>query len=116
MEKTAKKRKFPPSPPKKLEAAVRDWEWTWTKAVLFSLGFAFFILFTQAVIPSFWFYFSEGTLGWRDGLKQMLAEAIALGWITTTFGGILVTAVVLQNWRRKLRGHDHIRRGYGSRA
>ena len=116
MEKTAKKRKFPPSPPKKLEAAVRDWEWTWTKAVVFSLGLAFFILFTQAVIPSFWFYFSEGTLGWRDGTQKMLGEAIAMGWITMTFAGILVTAVILQNWRRKLRGHDHVRRGYGSRA
>ena len=116
MAETAKKRKFPPGPPKALEAFVRDWEWTWTNAVVFCLGLAFFILFTQAVIPSFWFYFAEGTLKWRDGVKKMLGEAIAMGWITTTFAGILVTSVVLQNWRRRLRGHDHVRNGGGGKA
>ena len=46
------------------EPIVKNFEWTWTTAVVFSLGFAFFSVITMAVIPSFWLYFADGTLKW----------------------------------------------------
>jgi len=45
------------------EPIVKNFEWTWTTAVVFSLGFAFFSVITMAVIPSFWLYFAEQKLG-----------------------------------------------------
>src|SRR5215204_5827220 len=54
------------------EPIVKNFEWTWTTAVLFSLGFAFFSVITMAVIPSFWLYFAEQNLGLapaRPGLR-----------------------------------------------
>lgn len=91
------------------ERFLKDFDWTWTTAVLFSLAFGFFCVITMAVIPSFWLYFAEQTLGW-DGLSgtgewQPLArDAVAMGLSTGPFITALVAAVILQNWRRKLRG------------
>jgi hypothetical protein len=100
------------------ESLVRDFEWTWTTAVAFSIGFVFFLLITAVVIPSFWMYFAEQTLGWggptdveaflqapisQEGLLQ-LRDAIAMGLSTGPIITAMVLAVVLQNWRRKLRG------------
>jgi hypothetical protein len=48
----------------RLEAFTRDFEWTWTNAVLFSLALTFFLLITTSVIPSFWMYYAESELGW----------------------------------------------------
>jgi hypothetical protein len=91
------------------EAFLRDFEWTWTKAVLFSLAFLFFVLITIAVVPSFWLYFAEQKLGWGgpSGTGDWyveLRDAVAMGLTTVPFVVILVVASVLQNWRRKLRG------------
>ena len=93
----------------RLEPIVREFEWTWTTAVLFSLGFAFFSVITMAVIPSWWLYFSTQTLGW-DGLsgtsdwhplaRDFIATNLAMGPFVT----IVVLAAIMQNWRRKLRG------------
>jgi hypothetical protein len=100
------------------EAFLRDFEWTWTAAVLFSLGFMFYLLISAVVIPSFWMYFAEQTLGWggptdieaflqdpfsQEGLLQ-LRDAIAMGLSTGPIIVAMVAAVILQNWRRKLRG------------
>jgi hypothetical protein len=91
------------------EAFLRDFEWTWTTAVLFSLSLAFFALITIAVIPSFWLYFAEQKLDWGgpsgtgDWLLE-LRDAVAMGLTTVPFIVVLVTAAVLQNWRRRLRG------------
>src|SRR4051794_30668084 len=43
---------------------VRNFEWTWTSAVLFSLALVFFLMISTSVIPSFWMYFAEQKLGW----------------------------------------------------
>jgi hypothetical protein len=127
---SGKARRF--APPKRLESFVRDWEWTWSRAGVFGLAFFFYILFTQAVIPSFLTYYFNAygcpglihaipgackALFWdTHSMNQNMAQAIIMGWITVTFGGTLVVAVVLQNWRRRLRGPDHIRAGYRSAA
>jgi hypothetical protein len=100
------------------EVFLKDFEWTWSKAVAFSLGFVFFLLITAVVIPSFWMYFAEQKLGWggptdveaflkaplgQEGLLE-LRDAIAMGLTTGPIITVMVAAVILQNWRRKLRG------------
>ncbi len=100
------------------ETFLRDFEWTWTTAVLFSIAFTFFLLITAVVIPSFWMYFAEQKLGWggptdveaflkapigQEGLLE-LRDAVAMGLSTGPIVTVMVAAVVLQNWRRRLRG------------
>ena len=53
------------SPKVRIEAFLRDFEWTWTGAVLFSMALLFFLLITSAVMPSWWMYYSEQKLGWQ---------------------------------------------------
>jgi hypothetical protein len=93
----------------RLEPAVRDFEWTWTASVVFSLGVVFFLLISMAVIPSFWLYFADQELGW-DGSGangfwlQQLRDAVAMGLTTGPFVTALVAGAAMQNWRRRLRG------------
>ena len=54
------------------EPIVKNFEWTWTTAVVFSLGFAFFSVITMAVIPSFWLYFADQKLKWDGGAPHPL--------------------------------------------
>jgi Na+/melibiose symporter-like transporter len=91
------------------ERFLKDFEWTWTSAALFCLGFAFFCVITMAVIPSFWMYFAQQKLGWDgtagSGEWQPLArDAVAMGLATGPFITAVVVAVIFQNWRRRLRG------------
>ena len=91
------------------EGFLKGFEWSWTKAVVFCLAFGFFCLITMAVIPSFWMYFAEQTLGW-DGLsgtedwRPLARDAVAMGLATGPFITVVIAATILQNWRRKLRG------------
>jgi len=91
------------------EAFLKGFEWTWTKAVLFSVGLVFFIMISTSVIPSFWLYFADQKLHWDgsgpDGtLLKEIRDAVAMGLVTGPFVTILIISAVLQNWRRKLRG------------
>jgi hypothetical protein len=91
------------------ERFLKEFEWTWTKAVVFSLVFGFFSVVTMAVIPSFWLYFAEQTLGW-DGLsgtsdwRPLARDFIAVNLSIGPFVTVVVVGAILQNWRRKLRG------------
>lgn len=108
------------------EAFLKDFEWTWTSAVMFSLGVVFFLLISTAVIPSFWLYYADQVLKWDGGaphtllpwsiaqsilpwtfdgfwLKE-LRDAVAMGLSTGPLITVLVGAAILQNRRRKLRG------------
>ena len=91
------------------ERFLRDFEWSWTTAAVFCLGFAFFCVLSMAVIPSFWMYFAEQTLGW-GGLsgttdwQPYARDAIATGLAIGPFITAVIAATILQNWRRKLRG------------
>ena len=49
----------------RVETFLKGFEWTWATAVVFSLGLVFFLLISTSVLPSFWLYFSEQTLGWQ---------------------------------------------------
>jgi hypothetical protein len=91
------------------EAFLKAFEWTWTKAVVFSLGLTAFILISTSVLPSFWLYFADQKLKWSGAgpngfwLKE-LRDAIAMGLTTGPIVTILIAAAIVQNWRRKLRG------------
>jgi hypothetical protein len=93
----------------RVEAFLKAFEWTWTTAVVFSLGLTFFILISMAVIPSFWLYYADQVLKW-DGsgpqgtLLKILRDAVAMGLSTGPLITVLVGAAIMQNWRRKLRG------------
>jgi hypothetical protein len=102
------------------ERFLKEFEWTWTKAVVFCLGFGFFTVISMAVIPSFWLYFAEQTLGW-DGLsgtedwRPIARDAVAMGLATGPFITVVIAATILQNWRRKLRGGSSDRPSGGYR-
>jgi hypothetical protein len=91
------------------EPIVKNFEWTWTTAVVFSLGFAFFSVITMAVIPSFWLYFAEQKLGW-GGLSgtsdwhPLARDFVAANLAVGPFVTVVVIGAIMQNWRRKLRG------------
>jgi cobalamin synthase len=117
------------------EAFLRDFEWTWTAAVLFVMALLFFLLIASVIMPSWWMYYAEQKLGWqgptdleaflrdpfnaggsffsrdsflwlsKEGLL-MLRDAIAMGLSTGPVVTVLVLAAVMQNWRRRLRGQS----------
>lgn len=102
------------------EPVVRDFEWTWTTAVVFCLGFAFFSVISMAVIPSFWLYFAEQRLGW-DGLsgtsdwRPLARDFVAANLSVGPFLTVAVLGAIMQNWRRKLRGGSAERASGGYR-
>jgi len=65
VETDARSRSTTRSPMARVDAFLRDFEWSWTSAVLFSMALVFFLLITGAVMPSWWMYFSEQKLGWQ---------------------------------------------------
>jgi len=83
---------------------LRDWEWTWTSAVVFSVLLSFGAIIVLAVIPSFWLYFADQTLQWKSFWLVKLKEAIAAGWITVNFALMFLAAYLLQRQRQKVRG------------
>jgi hypothetical protein len=114
----------------RLEAFTRDFEWTWTNAVLFSLALTFFLLITTSVMPSFWMYYAESQLGWggptdiegalsgtyvvfdpelgfphlSQEMLLQIRDAIAMGLTLGPFISVLVVSAAMQNWRKRLRG------------
>ena len=91
------------------ERFLKEFEWTWTKAAIFCLAFAFLVLISMAVIPSFWLYYANQKLRWDGSGKygfwlRDLRDAVAMGLSTGPFITFLVAASILQNIRRKLRG------------
>jgi hypothetical protein len=102
------------------EPRARDFEWTWTNAILFSLGLAFFCVITMAVIPSAWLYFAEQELGWgglsgTSDWQPLARDFIAVNLAMGPFVTLVVAAAIMQNWRRKLRGASGERPGGGYR-
>lgn len=118
-----------------VESFLRDFEWSWTSAVLFSLVLLIFLLITTSVMASWWMYYAEQKLGWQgptdleaflrdpfnfggspisresflwlssEGLL-MFRDGVAMGLTTGPIVTVLVVSAVLQNWRRRLRGQS----------
>lgn len=108
----------------RFSALVRDFEWTWAKAVVFSVAFTFVVLISTAVIPSWWLYYADSSFEgwdgsgrghllpffgidwipldgfWLNKVRDLIATGLIVGPIVT----FMVAAAVLQNYRRKLRG------------
>jgi ABC-type Fe3+ transport system permease subunit len=97
---------------------LRDFEWTWARAVTFSIALLLFLMGSAVILPSFWLYYAEQKLGWGgptdlegfinaplgpEGFTQ-LRDAIAMGLTTGPIVTVLVVAAILQNWRKRLRG------------
>jgi hypothetical protein len=102
------------------EPVVRDFEWTWTKAVVFSIGVAFASVISMAVIPSFWLYFAEQKLGWgglsgTSDWRPLARDFVAVNLSMGPFVTFIVAGALMQNWRRKLRGGSAERPGGGYR-
>ena len=109
-----------PSRKERVESALKSFEWTWTKAVIFSFMVVFFLLITASVMPSFWLYFADQTLKWDGAAPQQLMwtftidgywlkelrDAVAMGLSTLPIILVLVGSAIMQNWRRKLRGQS----------
>jgi hypothetical protein len=106
-----------PSRKERVESALKTFEWTWTKAVIFSFMIVFFLLITASVMPSFWLYFADQKLKWNGAGAQkllfwdvsgtillILRDAVAMGLATGPIITVLIVAAAMQNWRRKLRG------------
>lgn len=100
-----------------VEEFVKNFEWTWTSAITFSIAMTFFIWITMAVMPSFWLYTADTQLKWNGaGSQQILGvtlsgfwlkqlrDIVVMGIATTPFIVLLIVTPAMQNWRRKLRG------------
>ena len=112
----------------RVEDFLRTFEWTWTNAVVFAIGFTFFILISTSVLPSFWLYFADSELRWDGSSAQRvlffelpgqllfyIRDAVAMGLATGPIITVLIVASILQNWRRKLRGQTDSRPAGGYR-
>ncbi|MGZ8630446.1 MAG: hypothetical protein ACXWZF_05700 [Actinomycetota bacterium] len=123
----------------RVETFLKEFEWTWTTAVVFSLGLVFFLLITTSVLPSFFLYVAEQKFGWQgptdiqaaleevptllpggepaqyQELLLQVRDAIAMGLSTGPIITVLVAAAIMQNWRRKLRGASDSRPAGGYR-
>lgn len=131
--------KSTPTTKERVETFLKEFEWTWTTAVVFSLGLVFFLLITTSVLPSFFLYVSEQKFGWQgptdiqaaleevptllpggepaeyQELLLQVRDAIAMGLSTGPIITVLVAAAIMQNWRRKLRGASDSRPAGGYR-
>ena len=93
------------------ETFVRDFEWTWTKAVLAALVLWFLGFTLLAILPSWWLYFDGAKLGWTQQkpwlfrLRDLLASAI----YGTALLVFIVVPYFIQKWRRRLRSESESR-------
>jgi hypothetical protein len=97
------------------EAFLRDWEWTWTSAFVAGVVISFIAITTMAVIPSWFLYFAEQTLGWtrENRLLLTIRDLLVVGYLTVVVGAFVVTAYKVQVIRRRLRGEKQAERYSG---
>jgi hypothetical protein len=98
---------------RRIEQFLREFEWTWTKAVIASLLLWIFGITTIALIPSWWLYFAEQRLGWRETPQTFflfkLRDVIAIILFSAPFGALIVIPYYVQKWRRRLRSESESR-------
>lgn len=96
---------------------LREFEWTWTRAVVFCLFLWFLAVLFIAVVPSWWLYFADQKLHWRQcpcptNLKFWEFEArdvVAAGLFSVPFGAFIVIPYYVQKLRRRLRSESESR-------
>ncbi len=98
------------------ERFLREWEWTWARAVLVGLAISWFSLVTLAFVPSWFLYFADNVLGWDDNrLLISLRDLVATGEMFTFFAAIVFVSYQLQKARRRVRGEGESRPSGGYR-
>src|SRR5919197_4992420 len=98
------------------ERFLREWEWTWTSAVVASLVIAFIALVLLVLAPSWFLYYADQNLRWRTFWLLKLRDAIAAGWIFVWFAIMLGAAYFLQVTRNRLRGTSREHQTGGCRS
>ena len=99
---------------KRGEQFLRDWEWTWVRAFVGGILISFFAITVLAVAPSWWLYFADQTLQWRDRWPWLtLRDLIVSIWLGIWAGFFVVTFYKLQVIRRRLRGEKQAERYSG---
>ena len=99
------------------ERFLRDFEWTWTKAVLAALVLWLAGIWLIAQVPSWWLYFASDKLGWRPCPCPsttkfwlfILRDVIASMLFGIPFGGFIMVPYYLQRTRRRLRSESESR-------
>jgi len=104
---------------KRAETVVRDFEWTWTKAVIAALVLWIIGVTGMMVIPSYWLYLADQKLSWRAtgcGHSDTVCfwlfkarDAVAAGLYTGPFVTLIVAPYFVQKWRRRLRSESESR-------
>ena len=97
---------------KRLEKLVKEWEWTWTNAVIVALVLWIVAMTFIVLLPSWWLYFAQQKLKWQPcPCTSALAfwefkarDVVASGLFGTPFLIMIVVPLMLQKWRRRLRG------------
>lgn len=97
------------------EEFLKTWEWTWTSAFVAGVFISFFAITMLAVVPSWWLYFAEQSLGWttENRILLTLRDIVAVGWLSVWAGFFVVTAYKIQTIRRRLRGEAQAERYSG---
>ena len=105
-------RHMPARQRQRAEAFLRDFEWTWTKAVVFCLIMWFIAITFLAVIPSFWLYQAgKPPINWTQTHFWLfkLRDFVASGLFGTPFLAFIVVPYWLQKVRRRLRSESESR-------
>lgn len=94
---------------------LREFEWTWTSAFVVGVIISFIAMTTLAVVPSWWLFFANETLGWSttDRLLVTIRDIVVIGWLSVWGGIFVITAYKVQVYRRKLRGERQAERYSG---
>jgi hypothetical protein len=90
----------------RLNTFLKEFEWTWTKAVLFSLFFWLSTVIATSAIPSAFLYLAQ-KLGWNDTfwlskLVDFVGANLVVGPVVTA----IVIGYLLQKQSRKVRGES----------
>jgi hypothetical protein len=97
----------------RIERFLREFEWTWTKAVVFALIMWLIGITFIALIPSYWLYLAEQRFGWRDTPETFLLfelrDLVAIALFSAPFGAMIVIPYYVQKWRRRLRSESESR-------
>jgi len=96
---------------------VREFEWTWTKAVIISLVLWFVGIGLIAFVPSWWLYFADQKLGWHKCpcpttlkfFEFKARDVVAVILFSIPFGAMIVIPYHLQKLRRRLRSESESR-------
>jgi hypothetical protein len=101
----------------RFQTRVRDFEWTWTKAVVVAFVLWFLAIGLIGFLPSWWLYFADQKLGWNPcpcpdtlaWIKYELRDVIAIILFSIPFGAFIILPYHLQKLRRRLRSESESR-------